>query len=553
VLSVTSEAPTNVSFQPPPQRAATFDQSQQNDSFGALVDSNVAADTSAAPAAPTHSAAPRRADDVPAVTDTRASGTAAADRAANNAAADRDAAARQTSNANADANASANADANAAANAKADTKADTNADADAAPPSQAKSTDSKADTGKSTEKPSSDSNPESDQTSSASQVGPAVTPIAVAIAVPVAIVPAIVPAATPAAGDASAPLAIAATAIAAASPATAASPAAQTKITATAAAATAAATATATATATVDEKTAQADASAATTATETGSVTIATTAQVAPKPTLLKTPAAPGPTKSAAPDVADSTADTPGSAAPIGAAHSTVTPPPAVAAKQDPGKGLGDAAKTDASVSASSASGTAGLAQQQSSPAAGTEPTLADSSNTVVPVTGTFQAQLTAASGAPAPSLSVTAATNAPVPLSGLALEIATSARSGKSRFDIRLDPAELGRIDVRIDVDRNGQVTSHLTVEKPETLSLLRQDAPQLQRALDDAGLKTGSGGLQFSLRDQSSSGQNNGNESGRNAHRLVISDNDVLPAAIAGRTYGRISGSNSGVDIRV
>ena len=94
------------------------------------------------------------------------------------------------------------------------------------------------------------------------------------------------------------------------------------------------------------------------------------------------------------------------------------------------------------------------------------------------------------------------------MPLSGLAVEIAASAQSGKSRFEIRLDPADLGRIDVRIDVDRNGQVTSHLTVEKPETLSMLRQDAPQLQRALDNAGFKTGDGGLQFSLRDQSSSG---------------------------------------------
>ena len=72
------------------------------------------------------------------------------------------------------------------------------------------------------------------------------------------------------------------------------------------------------------------------------------------------------------------------------------------------------------------------------------------------------------------------------VPLSGLAMEIAASANSGKSRFEIRLDPADLGRIDVRIDVDRNGQVTSHLTVEKPETLSMLRQDATHLQRALE-------------------------------------------------------------------
>jgi flagellar hook-length control protein FliK len=145
------------------------------------------------------------------------------------------------------------------------------------------------------------------------------------------------------------------------------------------------------------------------------------------------------------------------------------------------------------------------------------------------------------------------AATGAPVPLSGLALEIAVSVKNGKSSFEIRLDPADLGRIDVRIDVDRNGQVTSHLTVEKPETLSMLRQDAPQLQRALDDAGFKTGTDGLQFSLRDQSSSGQNSGDESGRNAQRLVITDEDTVPAAVAGRTYGRTLGSSSGVDIRV
>jgi len=81
----------------------------------------------------------------------------------------------------------------------------------------------------------------------------------------------------------------------------------------------------------------------------------------------------------------------------------------------------------------------------------------------------------------------------------------------------------------------------------------MLQQDAPQLQRALDDAGLKTGDGGLQFSLRDQSSSGQNSGNDNTRNAQRLIISDDDTIPAAVAGRSYGRSLGSSSGVDIRV
>lgn len=153
----------------------------------------------------------------------------------------------------------------------------------------------------------------------------------------------------------------------------------------------------------------------------------------------------------------------------------------------------------------------------------------------------------------PGGQLTVTAATTTLVPLNALALQIAVTAQSGKSRFEIRLDPAELGRIDVRIDIDRQGQVTSHLTVEKPETLAMLRQDAPHLQRALDDAGFKTGNNGLQFSLRDQSSSRQNNGDDSNRHAQRLIMSDDETLLATAAGRTYGRMLASGRGVDIRV
>ena len=166
---------------------------------------------------------------------------------------------------------------------------------------------------------------------------------------------------------------------------------------------------------------------------------------------------------------------------------------------------------------------------------------------------GALQPQINSTSALTSTSnLTVTSAANGTVPLSGVALEIAANVKSGKSSFEIRLDPADLGRIDVRVQIDQNGQVTSHLTVEKPETLSMLRQDAPQLQQALSDAGLKTDSGGLQFSLRDQSS-GQNSGNDSNPNAQRLIISDEDAVPAAVAGRSYGRSLGSSTGVDIRV
>jgi len=79
----------------------------------------------------------------------------------------------------------------------------------------------------------------------------------------------------------------------------------------------------------------------------------------------------------------------------------------------------------------------------------------------------------------------------------------------------------------------------------------MLRQDAPQLQRALNDAGLSTGNGGLQFSLRDQSSSGQNN-DQSNPNAHRLIVAEDETVPAAMA-NNYGRMLSASGGVDIRV
>jgi flagellar hook-length control protein FliK len=284
----------------------------------------------------------------------------------------------------------------------------------------------------------------------------------------------------------------------------------------------------------------------------------AATKPATPKSALFKAPAAakagaaPSTDSAATPGTADASA----TAISTGTAHADVAPQPASAGKEKAENAIVDTAKTDAAAGSSSTPATAVAAHQPSAtPEAGQA--LTGSSDAGVQATGTIQPQLpaaaAAAAAAPAGPFSVTAATNVAVPLSGLALEIAASARSGKSRFEIRLDPADLGRIDVRIDVDRSGQVTSHVTVEKPETLSMLRQDAPQLQRQLDDAGFKTGSGGLQFSLRDQSSSNQNNGDETGRNAQRLVVSSEDPTPAAVVGRTYGRMLGSSSGVDIKV
>jgi len=142
---------------------------------------------------------------------------------------------------------------------------------------------------------------------------------------------------------------------------------------------------------------------------------------------------------------------------------------------------------------------------------------------------------------------------SAPVPIAALAVEIAARAQSGNNRFDIRLDPPELGRIDVRLDVDQSGQVTTRLVVEKAETLDLLRRDAPELERALQQAGLKTGDSGLQFALRDQTAGGQDTGENWRSNVAKLVVPDPEMTAAETAAAGYGRSLRLGGGIDIRV
>jgi chemotaxis protein MotD len=141
-----------------------------------------------------------------------------------------------------------------------------------------------------------------------------------------------------------------------------------------------------------------------------------------------------------------------------------------------------------------------------------------------------------------------------PAPLTGnaLAVEIISRMRDGQRRFDIRLDPPELGRIEVRLDVDRHGQVTTRLTVDRPETLELMQREARGLERALQQAGLKTDEGGLQFSLRQHAENygqGQHEGRE--RSAD-LAMSDDSELPGNLIDGYRASIL-ARSGVDIRV
>ncbi len=74
--------------------------------------------------------------------------------------------------------------------------------------------------------------------------------------------------------------------------------------------------------------------------------------------------------------------------------------------------------------------------------------------------------------------------------------------KAGHRWLDIRLDPAELGRIDVRMRVDHKGIVHAVIAADNASTFDLLRREGDTLMRSLQDAGVKADAGSLKFDLR---------------------------------------------------
>jgi flagellar hook-length control protein FliK len=83
-----------------------------------------------------------------------------------------------------------------------------------------------------------------------------------------------------------------------------------------------------------------------------------------------------------------------------------------------------------------------------------------------------------------------------------IAVNIAKAIQGGTDRIIIQLKPAALGRVEVRLEVTADGRVQAVVTADRPETLEALQRDARGLERALQDAGLRTDSNSLSFNLR---------------------------------------------------
>ena len=145
---------------------------------------------------------------------------------------------------------------------------------------------------------------------------------------------------------------------------------------------------------------------------------------------------------------------------------------------------------------------------------------------------------------------------SSPTATQQVSIQIQKALANGLNKVNIKLHPAQLGRVEVRLDIAPEGQLTASITAEKPETLDLLQKDIRGLVKALQESGLNTNSNSFNFALRKDQENQLNGGtSKSGLNAE---LDDEElepidlVSPQANSSQFYGNDS-KFVGIDISV
>mgnify|MGYP002152415905 CR=1 FL=1 len=139
-------------------------------------------------------------------------------------------------------------------------------------------------------------------------------------------------------------------------------------------------------------------------------------------------------------------------------------------------------------------------------------------------------------------------------PITGVS-EIAARAVEGGRVFDIRMDPAELGRVEVRLELGSDNSVRALLSAERAETLAELQRSARDLERALAEAGLDLAEDGLSFSMSGQGDqAGEENAPGFAMTADPAEHGPAAAEPASGGVRFYGfELAARSRGLDVRI
>jgi hypothetical protein len=136
-----------------------------------------------------------------------------------------------------------------------------------------------------------------------------------------------------------------------------------------------------------------------------------------------------------------------------------------------------------------------------------------------------------------------------------LGVHIGKAVKAGLTRVEIALEPASLGKVEVRLDFGRDGRISAMFVAETREALDALRADARTLERALSEAGVKTDSASLDFSLREHGAgTGDGFRDRSPGSGRRAAIAGAGELEAGatLATEPPAPLSASERRLDIR-
>lgn len=136
-----------------------------------------------------------------------------------------------------------------------------------------------------------------------------------------------------------------------------------------------------------------------------------------------------------------------------------------------------------------------------------------------------------------------------------IAAQILRKLEGRSTRFEIALRPDELGRVDVKLDIDAEGRLAARLAFDNPVAATDLRGRVDDLRRQLEAAGFQLAEDAFEFAERDSGSSAFDRGQDARQGQNRAFAAaarlnaDIDVAqpPQWLA------LSLSPSGVDMKV
>ncbi len=84
-----------------------------------------------------------------------------------------------------------------------------------------------------------------------------------------------------------------------------------------------------------------------------------------------------------------------------------------------------------------------------------------------------------------------------------MAAQIVRRLESRSTRFEMALTPEDLGRVDVRMEIDGDGRLTARLAFDNPAAAAELRGRVDDLRRQLEASGFQIGEDALEFTERE--------------------------------------------------